>query len=239
MFAGERTQLPAGARPLRGWAGRSYRTTNVRRSKWPLCSRSRILSHGGAIAGSWRVQARVRPAVKGNLQGFSSAGLRTRNEGVRGSNPRVGFLSRGSPCISAIRVVSEGAESTSPGIKGGQGSSQRKPCKRADFCLKGLRHQLPPGAMTHALAGSERVQPSPVRLARKPELGRLQLPWAVTFAARKREGVVDFLRVRCVRLSPSSSPSAVGGDVAGPLPDSGLPVQLRLSTPRVRRTTRT
>jgi hypothetical protein len=42
-------------------------------------------------AGSWRVQSPLANAERANLQGCSSVAIITRNEGVRGSNPRVGF----------------------------------------------------------------------------------------------------------------------------------------------------
>ena len=70
-----------------------------------------------------------------------------RNEGVRGSNPRVGFPSRGNTCITSIRVALAGAESTSPSVKRSEVQIRISPCKRANCCPSDVRQPMPPGAM--------------------------------------------------------------------------------------------
>jgi hypothetical protein len=81
----------------------------------------------------------------------------TRNEGVRGSNPRVGFFvektlhNSFSCCLDRRRVrftVNEGS--------GTQVSA--KSLHTGDFCVKVLRQRLPP-TDAEGLAGSEQVQP--------------------------------------------------------------------------------
>jgi len=59
-----------------------------------------------------------------------------RNEGVRGSSPRVGLSSRGNPCITRFCVASAGAECTSPGMKGSAAQVRASPCKWAGFLLQ-------------------------------------------------------------------------------------------------------
>jgi hypothetical protein len=106
----------------------------------------------------------VRPGGTGG--DWLPPGSVTRNEGVLGSNPRVGFFVRGNPCITGFHVVWEGAESTSPAVKGSEGQVRASPCKRAGCCLSDLRQTLPPSAVTDPRAGSERVQPRVFELVR-------------------------------------------------------------------------
>ena len=113
-----------------------------------------------AMAGSRRVRARLRTRLIKNLQGLSDVSLITRNEGVRGSSPRVGSSSQENPCKTAIYVVSLGAEYTSPRMKGSAGRVRANPCTPDDSFFNVLRHQLPPSDTKGAAAGSERVQPS-------------------------------------------------------------------------------
>ena len=65
--------------------------------------------NGGFTAGS----SPSRMAGKVILQGFFGKNVVTRNEGVRGSSPRVGFSGRENPCIPGFCVVSEDAKSAS------------------------------------------------------------------------------------------------------------------------------
>ena len=65
--------------------------------------------------------------------------------------------------MTGFSVVSEGAESTSLGMKGFAGRVRANPCKRPDSRFRVLRQRLPSGALKDARAGSERVQPKQAR----------------------------------------------------------------------------
>jgi hypothetical protein len=130
-----------------------HQPNTATRSRAPRCPSE---SEGAALF--------VRPGGTGG--DWLPPGSVTRNEGVLGSNPRVGFFVRGNPCITGFHVVWEGAESTSPAVKGSEGQVRASPCKRAGCCLSDLRQTLPPSAVTDPRAGSERVQPRVFELVR-------------------------------------------------------------------------